>query len=105
MTARWHWRHAVQAVVLVVALAWLGWRMREPAPIELRIVDAGQVVVEGRRLAVGEVGSHVAALRAGDARRPVRLVVDARAPSTVLIPVLDALQRSGIDDVQVIANP
>lgn len=98
-------RLLVYAVVMIGVLAWMQWRTREPAPIEVVVVREGTVNVDGQVLELASLGPYVARQLDRDPRRRVLVSVDARAPSTVLIPVLDALDRSGVDNVQVVANP
>lgn len=98
-------RLAVYAVVLIGVLVWMQWRTREPAPIDVVVIREGTVNVDGQVLELAALGPHVARQLDRDPRRRVLVSVDARAPSTVLIPVLDALDRSGVENVQVVASP
>jgi biopolymer transport protein ExbD len=98
-------RLIVYGAVLAVVLGWLAWRAQPPQPIELLVVRDGAVSNEGQMLEVLQLGAHVAAQLERDPRRPVRVTVDAQAPSTTLIPVLQALEQHGVVDVEVIANP
>lgn len=98
-------RLIIYGAVLTLLLGWLGWRAQPPQPIELQVVQDGLISSDGRILELARLGAHVAAQRERDPRRPVRVSVDAQAPSTTLIPVLQALGQHGVVDVEVIANP
>ncbi|MEC9362762.1 MAG: ExbD/TolR family protein [Sinimarinibacterium flocculans] len=98
-------RLLVYALVLVVVLGWLAWRGRTPAPIDVIVVRDGVVSADGQIVETAQLGAHVAAQLERDARRRVRVTVDAKAPSTTLIPVLQSLEQSGVENVEVIANP
>lgn len=98
-------RLIVYAAVMVGVLGWMYLRTREPAPIEIVVLGEGLVTVGGESLALDALGSRVLQQRERDPRRRVQVSVDAHSPSTVLIPVLEALDRSGVEDVQVVANP
>ena len=98
-------RLVVYAVVLAVVLGWLAWRGRLPQPIDVVVVDDQTIMVDGKPLTASELGAHAAAEIERDARRVVRVTVDAHAPSTTLIPVLHALEQHGVENVEVIANP
>jgi biopolymer transport protein ExbD len=92
-------------VVLVVVLGWLAWRGRMPAPIDIVVVGEGTVSVDGQLIETARLGAQVAAEIERDGRRVARVTVDAHAPSTTLIPVLQSLERHGVENVEVIANP
>lgn len=98
-------RLLIYGLVLVVVLGWLAWRGRMPAPIDIVVVREGTVSVDGRVIETRQLGAHVAAQVERDARRIVRVTVDAHAPSTTLIPVLQSLEQHGVENVEVIANP
>lgn len=98
-------RLVVYAAVLAVVLGWLAWRGRAPAPIDVIVVRDGVVSADGQLIETTRLGAHVAAQLERDARRSVRVTVDAHAPSTTLIPVLQSLEQHGVENVQVIANP
>jgi biopolymer transport protein ExbD len=98
-------RLLVYSVVLAAALGWVIWRAQPPSPIDLQIVREGLIRSDGQMLETAQIGAHVAAQVERDPRRPVRVTVDAQAPSTTLIPVLQVLEQHGIVDVEVIANP
>lgn len=98
-------RLIVYGAVLAVVLGWLAWRAQPPQPIELQVVRDGVVSSEGQVFETAQLGAHVAARLERDPRRPVRVTVDAQAPSTSLIPVLQVLEQHGVVDVEVIANP
>ncbi len=98
-------RLLVYSVVLLAALGYLQWRARAPASLEITVVRENLVAYRGQAMSLDELDGAIAAdLRSG---RPTKVVVtvDGHAPSTVLIPVLDLLERSGAADVQVIAEP
>ncbi|SFF54409.1 Biopolymer transport protein ExbD/TolR [Fontimonas thermophila] len=99
-------RLAVYLAVLLGVLGWMHVRTRAPAPIDI-VVGEGRIMVSGEPLTLDALASHVSHARQHDPRRQVRISVDARAPSMVLIPVLETLQRSGIglDEIQVVADP
>ena len=99
------WRLVAYSVAIVVALGWGYWRTRTPAPIEVRVIGEGVVEVGGRTMDLTQLGPYVVQRTGSQPAREVRVIVDARSPSTVLIPVLDVLDRSGVDNVQVVANP
>ncbi len=105
MKAATKWRVVVYLLTLVVVLGWMFLRTLEPSPIEVRVLRDGLVQVDGQTLEVAALGERVSARLRSDPRRRVQVVVDAKSPSTVLIPVLDVLDRSGVENVQVIANP
>ncbi|MES0874517.1 ExbD/TolR family protein [Sinimarinibacterium thermocellulolyticum] len=98
-------RLLIYAVVLVAVLGWLAWRGRAPQPIDIVVVGEGAVSVDGAAVPSERLGAYVVAELERDARRVVRVTVDAHAPSTTLIPVLQALERHGVEHVEVIANP
>jgi biopolymer transport protein ExbD len=98
-------RLLVYGVVLAGVLGWVIWRAQPPPPIDLQVAQDGMIRSDGQVLAVAQLGAHVAARLERDPRRPVRVTVDAQAPSTTLIPVLQALEQHGVADVEVIANP
>ena len=95
----------VYGAVLVGVLGWLGWRALPPQPIDLLVVRDGVVSSNGQLVEAAALGAHVAARLEHDPRQRVRVTVDAQAPSTTLIPVLQALEQHGVVDVEVIANP
>ncbi len=98
-------RLLVYGMVLTVMLGVLAWRAWPPQPIELQVVREGLISNQGQVFETAQLGPHVAALLERDPRRSVRVTVDAQAPSTTLIPVLQALEQHGVVDVEVIANP
>ncbi|TJY60972.1 hypothetical protein E4T66_10000 [Sinimarinibacterium sp. CAU 1509] len=98
------WRLPVYAVLLLGAVAYTQWRVRPPPALQVQVVAEGVVALDGRTMLLSEFERYMSEHLRGQRQQPQIFVsVDARAPSTVLIPVLDALTRSGAADVQVLA--
>jgi len=98
------WRLPIYGVLLLGAVAYTQWRIRPPQPMQVQVIAEGVVAVDGQTMMLPEFERALTA-RLRDQRQQPRIFVsvDAKAPSTVLIPVLDAMTRSGATDVQVLA--
>jgi biopolymer transport protein ExbD len=98
------WRLPVYAVLLLGAVAYTQWRVRPPQPLQVQVVAEGVVALDGQTMMLAEFERTLSERLRGQRQQPrIYVSVDAKAPSTVLIPVLDALTRSGAVDVQVLA--
>lgn len=97
-------RLLIYGLALLAVFGYLQWHAVPPAPLEVAVMRDGLVRFRGEVVPVTELAGHVKTELKRDPQRPVRVMVDAQAPSTVLIPVLDALTQGGAENVKVVAE-
>lgn len=78
---------------------------RETSSIMVGINPQGQVWIDGRQVAMGEVRAVIERLHAESPDAAVIIQADRKAPSGVLVRVMDQVRLAGIEDMAIAAQP
>lgn len=78
---------------------------RETSSIMIGINAQGEIWIAGEQVAMGEVKSVIARLHAESPDAAVIIQADTKAPSGVLVRVMDQVRLAGIEDMAIAAQP
>lgn len=98
-------RFLIYLIGLALVGAWAFWRAQPSPPLVLVVVQPGEVNMDGERIELTRLGEQAAILLERDPARPVQVIVSAREPSGTLIPIMQALEKRGITNVEVLTSP
>lgn len=98
-------RLVVYLLILFGALLYVRHVSTPPAPLTLQIVDAEQVVLDGRPLGLPDLREQLTQILHDEPRTLVEVHVSAQAPSADLLPWMALLETLGVNDVRVLAEP
>lgn len=98
------WRMLGYGIALLAAVAYTQWFVRPPTPIEIKVLRENLVVYDGKTMTVQDMEQQLVTLAGREPKRPVQVQVDPNSQSMVLIPVMTAIERSGLMNVQVLTQ-